>query len=425
MTVNQTLSAQLQQLGIIINSANTSQGTSTSNPTTSSTTTTSTTSNGKSTTSVNTTVIVVNPTSNTGNNGGNNGGNTAGSTGGSSAGVNCAQANNGVCVQCNQNFVLASGVCKAMDINCASYQLSTGICQSCISNYNLQNGVCVQAPAPIQNCQVVNPSNSSNCLVCVNGYYPSGSICAAVSQYCNGYNPQTGACYNCLYGLTLNSNGKCLDSNCIGTKSDGTCATCVATYSLSPYGVCQFVDPNCATFNGSACVNCNSGYYITVKGICVALPAGCKYGNPQLSGQCVQCMDGYTLNSSKGTCSVNQVITPSIPNCAIVQNNICQSCMAGYYISSGACVKASVLCSLYSNGVCAACVTGYLLANGVCIDVNCQNQADNSCLACKTNFKVLPSSTLCVYYDPNCQTSTSNSCAVCNNGFAVGNSGLC
>lgn len=81
-------------------------------------------------------------------------------------------------------------------------------------------------------------------MICVYGYYPTGSLCNLVSPLCNGFNVQTGACFACLYGLTL-QNGVCIDNNCVQKNGNNGCRQCASSYQLDSNNVCQLVDVNC------------------------------------------------------------------------------------------------------------------------------------------------------------------------------------
>lgn len=180
--------------------------------------TTTTSNNTVTTTTTTTTTTIIIPPSNNINNV-------------NSSGIsNCVSMNNGVCTQCISNYVVVSGQCQPLIPNCTAYNLLTGICITCANGYTLQNQNCVQSQITptITNCQVVDPNNTSNCLICVYGYFPSGSTCQIVSSLCNGFNVQTGACFACLYSLTL-LNGKCIDSNCLSINGN-VCAICATNY---------------------------------------------------------------------------------------------------------------------------------------------------------------------------------------------------
>lgn len=80
--------------------------------------------------------------------------------------------------------------------------------------------------------------------------------------------------------------------------------------------------------------------------------------------------------AASGACVQQQAPTVVIPNCNNIVNNICQGCVSGYFLRSGACVKVSVLCSSYNltTGICTGCINGYTFINAVCYDINCLNQ---------------------------------------------------
>lgn len=203
------------------------------------------------------------------------------------------------------------------------------------------------------------------------------------------------------------------------------CTACAPNYKVNANGLCDYSDPNCATFNNGKCDTCVTGFYPNVQGKCFKLPVNCMFGNVVAEGQCAQCNNGFTLLPS-GLCQ-QQVVQITITNCASVQNNLCQNCNSGFYLKNNACLKVSVLCNGNnpSTGACLGCVNGYTLINGACYDLNCLNQNEDKCTQCKTNFRVAASSNLCTFFDPNCMTLGANVCQTCMTGFSVGSSGLC
>jgi len=194
--------------------------------------------------------------------------------------------------------------------NCIAANLQTGACLQCQPNYNNVNGLCTSQATvivTIQNCQIVNPANSSLCSTCESGYYPNGTQCVPVSPLCQSYNLTNGNCLACISSYTLNQ-GKCLDLNCLNQQSNG-CVQCKNNFRvLGGSSLCVFYDPNCAILTSTSCQTC---------------------------------ITGYQISSSAGLCSMSSSTSTVIPNCNIVQNGQCTACVSGYSLSNGQCIVVS------------------------------------------------------------------------------------
>lgn len=146
------------------------------------------------------------------------------------------------CTQCSGSFVLTNGNCVfSSDCN------ATATCPTCSYNYYLSSGRCLLCPQLFK-CQSCNLLNSSQCLVCTNGYHVTSTY---TCEQC-----MTG-CATCTSALfcTLAADGYYLRLNYFNantgrvSKCDETCTTCSiqATSCLS----C----PSSATLSGDRCIN--------------------------------------------------------------------------------------------------------------------------------------------------------------------------
>lgn len=55
-------------------------------------------------------------------------------------------------------------------------------------------------------------SFNAKCITCANRFYSSLSACAPVNPNCDAYNTNNGLCLSCKSGLTIQSNGSCINA---------------------------------------------------------------------------------------------------------------------------------------------------------------------------------------------------------------------
>ncbi|CAD8059579.1 unnamed protein product [Paramecium sonneborni] len=215
-------------------------------------------------------------------------------------------------------------------------------------------------------------------------------------------------------------------SSCVAhsTLDNQTCK-CDQGYFMINNG-CQICDSSC-----QECVNistqCSSCHtpYILVNNQCVCESGKYKdsYGNclshvicnqPGVNSNCTQCLNDYILSPSK-TCecsSPNQVVNSVCKGCLSILNKCskctsstyCDTCIDGFYQSSGICLQCDQsckTCSGSSNGNCLACVCNsgqYCDSNLNCQTCHptCQLCTSTSCTQCLSNFNRILNSNSCV-----------------------------
>jgi hypothetical protein len=120
-----------------------------------------------------------------------------------------------------------------------------------------------------------------------------------VSQYCNTFDPATGYCLSCSYGLTLFRGGCML------------LTPCASNQYRNRDGMCTDGDPACSGVEQEtgACVACQPGYEMNPGGICCyaqnyLLNLSCKnflsvncVSQRPIFLNCQQCAPGYSLSS--------------------------------------------------------------------------------------------------------------------------------
>lgn len=106
------------------------------------------------------------------------------------------------------------------------------------------------------------------------------------------------------------------------------------------------------------------------------------------------------------------------PNCLIGDVfNFCITCKDRYFISSGACLKASDQCRTFNvnTGACETCYDGFSVQNNDCVEISKINKVSDEncaffsgilCIKCKDSFYLSydTSSPKCTRANPLCKT---------------------
>ena len=132
-------------------------------------------------------------------------------------------------------FDASSAVCQTCSALCKTCSSAT-TCTSCFTDNNraLVNGQCVCAAGFYQ---IVNQDGSLTCGKCA----PSCTTCSLLPTLCSncdpsanrilGFDNQGNQICNCMPGYSANSNGDCVQSNCVADPYCSTCQT-VLTNSI-------------------------------------------------------------------------------------------------------------------------------------------------------------------------------------------------
>lgn len=177
-------------------------------------------------------------------------------------------------------------------------------------------------------------------------------------------------------------------------------------------------DAYCIKAQGSQCIECANGYFLNSTGTCNQLNPLCKSSN-MTTGFCTDCYQGYVLAAT--TCIVAASV--NIPYCKTVLGNVCDECISGYFVKSGGCELVNVLCATYDpkSGVCFSCIPGYVFQRGECIlpslgiDPFCTEYSNSYCTTCMKGYALV--NYICTGIDPNCTNfdNIRNSCLSCAN----------
>jgi hypothetical protein len=156
-------------------------------------------------------------------------------------------------------------------------------------------------------------------------------------------------------------------------KVTGVCQvaqTCTyGQYYSQSSSSCTSICPNGYYFYENVCLTaCLSGYANNGVGGCVAVtPAtGCSYPNYLSNGICIStCPSGTYPNTQTRVC---QSCSSNCFSC--LTNTFCYACNAGYGLSNGVCITATITCpsgQFQYNGVCySACPAGTCAQGNFC-----------------------------------------------------------
>lgn len=247
-------------------------------------------------------------------------------------------------------------------------------CSYCQSGFILVNGSCNLMANNF--CQTF--ANDNACLACKPTFFLRNGRCNPFPPNCIAF---TFTCTQCQSNFQL-VNGNCVDPNCQTINPvTRACQICVVNYKLNPNGVCKFMDPNCQQFNSNGdCLRCLNGYSVKSSlQYCVYQDVNCLIFN-NVSGGCTMCKPFFSYNEQVqlcvplpdycltgdmlGRCSscmdgytlisnYNCLwITPAVPNCKIVSKDNftrCVLCNSGSYSANGVCRPLPVFCALYDS----------------------------------------------------------------------------
>lgn len=174
-------------------------------------------------------------------------------------------------------------------------------------------------------------SNDYNCLQCRKGWTLINKLCVIPISNCQEYEYKNNLsnCKSCSYGYDL------VNSKCVFIVSNMTSSN---------------LDPNCLTFNKTACTRCSNRYFLSGS-TCVPINPNCK--NYSSDGKCTDCYLGY--NIVDGLCIISSY--QKDPNCRIFNNLNCVECSKGYFLNftTKTCEQISQLCKT-SNNTTGACL---------------------------------------------------------------------
>ena len=250
------------------------------------------------------------------------------------------------CYRCNNGYYIFNGdqtqcVASTPVPDCSIYSFNSNECTRCMESHYLVNGNCMPRTT-INDCAVHHPTIANNCQQCdplfvlVN----NNTDCMSVIGNCLNYetNNNTGTpafCNQCNDGMYFNG-VNCVNGNVdfcrVYTGTAGLCGECLLDYYLQNE-VCHertFAYNHCSSFDhftDTPCLTCsfNTRAYAVTVGCAqiVSVPFCAVYSDYQT---CSQCHEGYILNTTNNSCSLNQTGN----NCLIQIDTACVRCQTGF-----------------------------------------------------------------------------------------------
>ena len=203
-------------------------------------------------------------------------------------------------------------------------------------------------------------------------------------------------CVQCSDGFRPDSKGGCVFEGygCLSFNNDGSCNMCDPAYFILKNGVCEVI--GCTRFVNGVCQVCNSAYgFVLTSGRCVI--NNCIYASNR---GCISCDNGFVATSSgcatQGSyactaCRVDEYLG-SDGRCNKMDNNcnsyvqgVCASCIDGYVLTSGQCIKTQPGC-LYTGSVCTSCSAPFVYFNGRCVIMGCTGYSMTGCVQCDSRL---------------------------------------
>lgn len=280
--------------------------------------------------------------------------------------------------------------------------------------------------------------NNTNCAVCMQGYYLTGSAGAKLCTACNTP-ANMGGCAICnsstnctsplpgfyITGSNLTATCSSAMPGCLICNTSTVCLECHNEYYVSSNkcAACNSIGslPNCLKcYNSTYCTQCEMGYY-RVTGTNTASCSRCATNCLDCSSTtvCYECVIGFYTTG--GTC---QACTT---NCLACNNtNYCLDCATNYFITAaGLCTACTTPCLTCSSSAtsCLSCYPGfYYDGTSSCLACSAPcstcSTSSTTCLTCVDSFYLSGiTCTQCNTTFPNCQTCSSTNCAICLTGF--------
>ena len=343
-------------------------------------------------------------------------------------------------------IIFSSPICKEGENYCSRCNPISNLCVKC--KYEIfspdKNGGCEKAENCIigkNNCLECNDKKNL-CKICENGYFPDENGGCSYT-----YNCEISFCGKCLKCkedyILIGENPQLTDplTICKSLNSEdlkncekinnikGNCDKCKENYYLNKGDKrCINID-NCYESTFGTCDKCIEGYYLDKKDY------KCKKQN-EIFSHCQETIDGKTCNicddfyyfDEEGKCADTKF-------CSRSNNNICEKCKSGYFLSENdkSCTKTQGNC--YSGkkdiGICDICIDNYYLDYK---DEMCKsNQKDDDfkfclivnehCIKCINGY-YLGEDKKCSF-TKNCAESNFGICNTCKDNYYLGLDNKC
>ncbi|ESU35833.1 Variant-specific surface protein, partial [Giardia duodenalis] len=280
--------------------------------------------------------------------------------------------------------------------DCTTCEVSGGTlaCKACPSGDKNKFGL--GKKSCVQNCPANSAADSGNICACNEGFEPNNdwSACRPKSncrtpncQACDNEGRENEVCTACLEGKYLTPTNQCV-SDCTAIKG---------YYGNDTDRKCKKCNDACVECKGAdanQCTACPAGKMLKYTedvpdngGTCVdqcsvsSTSEGCEICGAKIGGTdyCSKCK-GADQVSINGVCSRNSQREAA---CSSLQEGICKTCGAGYFLFNGGCYKTDQqpgkqVCAQANGGKCQTCASGLAADNGDCSKSTCHS----TCATC-------------------------------------------
>ena len=358
------------------------------------------------------------------------------------------------CVKCKEGMVVVdtgSGAttcaAKAADgkeehcmVKDAAGTVDGSNCTMCTGFRSQTAGTCYE----YANCEIIE---AGACKQCKQGYWPAanGFDCEGISpnDICEIYQ-QHRMCVKCKDGNTspvnLMNGNTLIQVYCVKKygKDDAGMDTVNTDYVTMFTDNAYKIDVNSgAVFTSPALYRADAVKYLysthmnstavkPLHSVCIDVPevTHCKTENPDNSGRCVECADGYKYVAASNTC-----IDGPVENCITYDGSgTCVKCDQEHYVDSGQCIKRTLtLCKTFEvdKDLCTDCQPDqwHVVENSAkrCHEYTIQNCKERSetadtCSDCEAGIRYLDSGDCKLFTKQYCKTfsTTEDKCTACN-----------
>lgn len=187
------------------------------------------------------------------------------------------------------------------------------------------------------------------------------------------YDPE--AVYNFTYLTNYTYNVDKLQMCAVPSADKTHCITCVNPLlsvlylggGVYTFCMLEFPLDECYAFDYCYnCLLCHDGYWLnqTVNDVnfCIPKSQGCL-NYDSINKKCVTCMDGWVMNTTINKISLlSEYYCMFVPdkNCLQYDTNYtCLQCASGYSVLNGKCVMTLPNCALVNGNICSKCNTNY------------------------------------------------------------------
>ena len=361
----------------------------------------------------------------------------------SSCSINFAKTNDGSCTRCRtscgmdsssdlsctQNTCVCQNGIKATGAACTL--VNAHICLNCFGGFYLNGKTCLLCLTCKNGFRETTPCSSSSNRVCAQNICSCSNGIAATGSFCTFHT--SNVCVSCSTGYYKDGDlcAKCRQS--CGTGFIETMACSQFSNRICSHNVCICINgiaatgTDCRTNGAQICTTCSGGYYKNGNR-CTSCRSTCKNGFRETA----PCSSSSNRVCTQNVCSCSNGIAATLAACTANTQNICASCLNGFYRNGNSCVICRSACGTGTRET-TTCSSSYdrMCQQNICQCSNgikgkgteCMSHNANICTECDNGFYLAGSS--CLAYGGSCLNgelvtqslrTKFNHCGSCKNG---------